>query len=61
VIDIKKQKIHQIIPRLPPAIDGVGDYALSLARQLRHDYDIDTHFIIGVSGISWFARVARTV
>jgi hypothetical protein len=39
--------IIQIVPRLPPAIDGVGDYALSLARQLRLDYGIDTHFIIG--------------
>jgi hypothetical protein len=61
MLDIQKQKIYQIVPRLHPRIDGVGDYALSLARQLRHDYGIDTHFIIGVSGISWFARVARTV
>ncbi|AMA09216.1 hypothetical protein [Picosynechococcus sp. PCC 73109] len=44
---IQRKKIHHIVPRLPPAVDGVGDYALSLARQLRHDYDIDTHFIVG--------------
>lgn len=36
-----------IVPRLPPAIDGVGDYALNLARQLRQDFKLDTHFIIG--------------
>jgi hypothetical protein len=36
-----------VVPRLPPAIDGVGDYALSLARQLRKDFGIKTHFIIG--------------
>lgn len=35
-----------IVPRLHPAIDGVGDYAMNLARQLRLDFDIDTHFLI---------------
>lgn len=42
-------KIVQIVPRLPPAIDGVGDYSLNLARQLRQDFNIETHFIIGDS------------
>lgn len=36
-----------IVPRLPPEIDGVGDYALNLARQLRQDFDIETHFVVG--------------
>lgn len=36
-----------IVPRLPPAIDGVGDYALNLARQMRKDFNIQTHFIVG--------------
>ncbi|HEY9299098.1 MAG TPA: hypothetical protein VIQ31_22625, partial [Phormidium sp.] len=40
-------QIISIVPRLPPAIDGVGDYALNLARQLRKDFDIKTHFIVG--------------
>jgi hypothetical protein len=35
-----------IVPRLPPAIDGVGDYALSLANRLRLDFNIHTHFIV---------------
>ena len=39
--------VISIVPRLPPAIDGVGDYALNLARQLRKDFDIQTHFIVG--------------
>lgn len=39
--------IISIVPRLPPAIDGVGDYALCLARQLRKDFKIETVFIIG--------------
>jgi len=38
--------ILQIVPRLPPAIDGVGDYALNLARQLRQDFSIHTHFLV---------------
>ncbi|MBE9109132.1 glycosyltransferase family 1 protein [Nodosilinea sp. LEGE 07298] len=40
-----------VVPRLYPAIDGVGDYALSLARQLRADFGIETHFVVGDS--SW--------
>lgn len=40
-------KIIQIVPRLPPTIDGIGDYALQLACQLRHHFQIDTHFVVG--------------
>jgi hypothetical protein len=36
-----------IVPRLPPSIDGVGDYALNIALQLRKDFNIQTHFIVG--------------
>ncbi len=39
--------VISIIPRLPPAIDGVGDYALNLALQLRKDFSIETHFLVG--------------
>jgi hypothetical protein len=42
----KHSTIVQIVPRLSPATDGVGDYALNLARQLRQDHDIQTHFIV---------------
>lgn len=38
--------ILQIVPRLPPTIDGLGDYALNLARQLCQDHNIQTHFIV---------------
>src|SRR5438132_6506179 len=37
----------QIVPRLPPAIDGLGDYAFYLAKQLRDDCEINSHFIVG--------------
>lgn len=39
--------VCQIIPQLPPAIDGIGDYALNLACQLRQEFNIQTHFIVG--------------
>ncbi|WP_035139887.1 hypothetical protein [Fischerella sp. PCC 9605] len=40
-------KILQIVPQLPPSVNGLGDYALNLARQLRREYNIETHFIVG--------------
>jgi hypothetical protein len=39
--------VYFIVLRLPPAIDGFGDYALNLTRQLRKDFNIQTHFIVG--------------
>lgn len=38
--------VIQIVPKLPPAINGLGDYALNLARQLRQDFGIETQFIV---------------
>lgn len=37
--------ILQIYPRLPPAIDGIGDYSLKLADGLLKNYGILTHFL----------------
>lgn len=39
--------VTSIVTRLPPAIDGVGDYALHLARRLRQDFGMETHFVVG--------------
>src|SRR5437867_482095 len=39
-------EIVQILPRLPPSISGVGDYAYLLARELRATREIHTHFIV---------------
>jgi hypothetical protein len=39
-------QIVSIVPRLPPLIDGLGDYALHLAHRLQ-EFDIETHFIVG--------------
>ena len=38
--------IIQIVPRIFPAIDGVGDYALNLAHKLRELFAIETHFVV---------------
>jgi hypothetical protein len=40
-------RIISIVPRLPPAVDGLGDYGLNLARQLRQDFGLLTDFIVG--------------
>lgn len=40
-------QVTSIVPRLHPTVDGVGDYALNLARQLRADFNIETHFVVG--------------
>ncbi|KAB8317536.1 glycosyltransferase family 1 protein [Tolypothrix campylonemoides VB511288] len=59
--------IISIVPRLPPAIDGVGDYALNLASQLRKDFAIETHFLVcdpnwtGAKNIEGFAVSKLTV
>jgi hypothetical protein len=39
--------IIQFVPELPPAINGLGDYALNLARQLRQEFGKETHFVVG--------------
>jgi hypothetical protein len=41
----------QIVPSLPPRVDGIGDYALQLARQLRRNHGITTRFLI--ADTSW--------
>jgi len=42
-------KLITIVPRIPPAIDGVGDYALNLARLLRENLGVSTQFIVADS------------
>lgn len=36
----------QIVPRLPPATDGLGDYALRLAGELQVNFGIESRFIV---------------
>jgi len=35
-----------IVPSLPPSINGVGDYAFLLARELRCHHGLDTQFLV---------------
>ena len=42
-------KILQIVPKLPPSIDGVGDYAFNLALGLKSYSNIQTEFLVGDS------------
>ena len=41
-----RDTILQIVPQLPGSFDGVGDYALNLARALSAEYGIITTFLI---------------
>lgn len=45
-------KIVTIVPQLPPSVNGVGDYALTLAKQMFEQFGIETHFIVGDSNCS---------
>jgi hypothetical protein len=46
-----------VVTGLPPRIDGIGDYALSLARRIRGDVGIETRFIVGDPDWNGPARV----
>ncbi len=41
------QHITQIVPTLPPAVNGLGDFALALAHKLQADFGLITDFVIG--------------
>lgn len=41
------KSITQIVPRLPPVVDGLGDYAVKLAERLHKDFGIETRFVVG--------------
>jgi glycosyltransferase involved in cell wall biosynthesis len=38
--------VTHIVPLFAPVIDGVGDYALNLARTLRVNHEIDSRFVV---------------
>ncbi|HEX8091982.1 MAG TPA: glycosyltransferase family 1 protein, partial [Blastocatellia bacterium] len=46
-----------VVTGLPPRIDGIGDYALSLARRIRRDVGVETRFIVGDPAWNGPARV----
>jgi hypothetical protein len=40
-------RLIQIVPGITPQLDGIGDYALQLARRLRDNHGIVTSFLVG--------------
>ncbi len=40
------QKILQIVPRIAPDMDGVGEYAMRLAQRLKANHQIDSAFLV---------------
>ncbi len=38
--------VLSIVPRLPPRVDGVGDYALVMARAMKSRHDVETTFVV---------------
>jgi len=42
---IKRHQILQVLPNVPPAVCGVGDYAWSIARRLQADHGIYSSFL----------------
>jgi hypothetical protein len=63
-----RRQLVQIVPALSPPANGVGDYAVAVARALRDEFHVDTHFLVsnpsgpgpGIDGEFPVARIAET-
>jgi hypothetical protein len=44
-------QLIQIVPRLPPSVEGVGSYAEALAGELAGRFGIETRFVAGVDAL----------
>jgi predicted CopG family antitoxin len=44
---MEKKILTVIVPRLPPSIDGLGDYALYLAQEMYKKFGCEGRFIVG--------------
>ena len=51
-------ELVQIVPALPPAFSGVGDFAVLLARELLDRHGVGTRFVVGDPGWNAPAAVA---
>lgn len=45
-MSLQPSRILQIVPRMSPDVDGVGDYALQLAHQLDNSHQILSEFLV---------------
>lgn len=55
-------KVVQIVPDLPPGINGLGDQAYLLAQELARAHGIETHFLVcrdGRPNADWLFPVTR--
>lgn len=46
LVEASLLKILVIVPQLPPLVNGVGDYSLTLAQQMFTRFGVTTHFIV---------------
>jgi hypothetical protein len=53
-----RAQVLQILPKVPPAVCGVGDYAWALARCLQDDLGIHSRFLCG--GTTWQEPAGQT-
>ncbi len=44
---MSEKTLFVIVPRLPPSIDGLGDYGYLLANEMMNRFGLKTHFIVG--------------
>lgn len=51
-------RVLQILPRVPPAVCGIGDYAWGIARKLRVEHGIHSSFL--AAGTTWTQPVGET-
>ena len=51
-------RVLQILPRVPPAVCGIGDYAWGIARKLRNEHGIHSSFL--AAGTTWTQPVGET-
>ncbi len=51
-------RVLQILPRVPPAVCGIGDYAWGIARKLRDEHGIHSSFL--AAGTTWTQPVGET-
>jgi hypothetical protein len=51
-------RVLQILPRVPPAVCGIGDYAWRIARKLRDEHGIHCSFL--AAGTTWTQPVGET-
>lgn len=45
------KRVLHVVPRVPPAVCGIGDYAWLLAQALRDGHDIHSSFLS--AGTNW--------